>query len=659
VAALGNGVAQVTAGGSYTCARKLDGTVYCWGKNSSGQLGTGTTVGSPTPVLVEALGTDAVEVAAGGMQTCARRRDGTLWCWGFGNFADGLGWKGHLVPTRLAALGSDVAGIAVGQSHYCARKTDGTLWCWGWNAGGQLGDGTLVDQSTPIEVTTLGRQVSDVSTGSQATCARKSDGTLWCWGWRNGGSTPTQVASLGADVSEVSAGGSHICARKSDGGLWCWGVNNNGQLGDGSARYRDTPVMVAATTRFRQVASGFTSTCAIDGNGRSSCWGDGSFGKLGNGSFSVQAEPLAQASLGIDVSQLASGNGSFCARKTDGSAWCWGNNLAGRTDEGPTPYRPSPVEVVALGHSVVQIAGGWGDTTCALRTNDLGVWCWGSISTAAGGVETRPIPFQVAGLPTGIGEVVVGWGHACARADDGRLWCWGRNDNGELGDGSDAFFQERPVQVGALGAEVAQVATSGTHTCARKLDGTLWCWGSNDAGQLGDGTTAGGATPRMVQSLGASVRQVSTGSNNHTCARLADGTAWCWGDNYAGQLGDGTTSSSALPVQVLGLASVVDISAGFNHACARESDGTLWCWGDNKGGQLGDGRSGQLALATSPVRVAKLGTDVVEVRAGIGAATCARRKGGDVWCWGARGCGMMGDGDIGFALSPVRPAGCR
>jgi alpha-tubulin suppressor-like RCC1 family protein len=656
VTALGSEVVQVTVGSSYTCALRRDATVWCWGKNGSGQLGNGLATDSSTPTPVTALGSTVVEVAAGGLLTCARRLDRTLWCWGFGNFADGTGWNGHLIPTQVTGLGSDVAGIAIGQSHYCARKLDGSLWCWGWNAGGQLGDGSFLDRSTPVEVTALGDGVASVSTGSQATCARMTDGTLWCWGWRNGGATPSQVASLGTDVVAVSGGGAHICARKGNGTLWCWGANSYGQLGDGSARSRDTPVQVMPAMGFLQVAAGFDFTCAVQVDARLRCWGDNSFGQLGSGAPAIQVAPLAIASLGTDVAQLAAGFGSFCARKTDGGAWCWGDNLAGQPDDGPTAYRPAPIEVVALDHSVAQVAGGSGGTTCTVTT-DGGVWCWGSISNASGSFAARPLPFQVDGLPTNIVEVAVGWGHACARAGDGTLWCWGRNDNGQVGDGSDAFFRETPVQVSALGAEVAEVATTGTHTCARTIDGTLWCWGSNDAGQLGDGTTTDSATPLPVALLGANVRQVATSPFSTTCARLADGTAWCWGNNYTGQLGDGTTSDSTIPVQVYGLSSVVEITAGVTHSCARTSDGALWCWGENGAGQLGDGMSGRRAMATTPVRVATLGTSVVEVCAGMG-ATCARGKERDVWCWGARSFGMMGDGDLGFALSPVGPAGC-
>jgi len=146
-------------------------------------------------------------------------------------------------------------------------------------------------------------------------------------------------------------------------------------------------------------------------------------------------------------------------------------------------------------------------------------------------------PFQIADLPSAIVEIAIGWGHACARADNGSVWCWGRNDHGTLGDGSAVFFATLPVEVRGLGQNVVQLASNASHTCARKDDGTLWCWGSNYEGQLGDGTTTDRAMPVQVQ-LPTRVRQVAVSSEDRTCAVLDDGTAWCWGNNDGCELGD-------------------------------------------------------------------------------------------------------------------------
>jgi hypothetical protein len=199
------------------------------------------------------------------------------------------------------------------------------------------------------------------------------------------------------------------------------------------------------------------------------------------------------------------------------------------------------------------------------------------------------------------GEVTAGYYHTCARKQDGTLWCWGNNYHGQLGDGTTASPKPSPVQVTALGTSAVEVAPGYFYTCARKQDGTLWCWGCNSGGKLGDGTTTGTPSPVQVTALGTSAVEVAA-SFSHTCARKQDGTLWCWGDNYYGQLGDGTTVwPKTSPVQVAALgASAVEVAAGEAHTCARKGDGTLWCWGNNYYGQLGDGTTTD---KLSPVQV--------------------------------------------------------
>jgi alpha-tubulin suppressor-like RCC1 family protein len=250
-------VAEVSTGGPVTCARKTDGTVWCWGSNYHGQLGDGTTIDQHTPVQVTSLGTAVAEVSVGA-STCVRKTDGTLWCWGLNNrgqLGDGTTIERH-TPVQVSALGSDVREVTVGSytGATCARTTDGALWCWGANDRGQLGDGTTIDQHMPAQVTALGSAVAQASASFFHTCARKTDGTLWCWGANDYGQlgdgttvdqpTPVQVTSLGVAVANVSVGVYDTCARTTDGAAWCWGYNADGQLGDGTTLDRHLPVEV-------------------------------------------------------------------------------------------------------------------------------------------------------------------------------------------------------------------------------------------------------------------------------------------------------------------------------------------------------------------------------------------------------------------------------
>lgn len=384
--------AQVSAGADQTCAVKKDGTLWCWGANDLAELGDGMVVDhSLVPLQVTALGNTVVEVGTNSGRTCARQRDGVLWCWGVnstGAIGDGTttGDKtcGGSVPCRTTParvlLTGHAAGLGMGAWHTCARTTDGSLYCWGLNDDGQIGQGTLRRQScggasycepTPVAVTTVGSHVTEVVSGASFSCARLDDGSVWCWGnniydqlgysWGQFhcstgqgycSPTPLQVTPLGTTVTQITAGPFHTCARKSDGSLWCWGMNNWGQLGDGT-RSGDvcgpsmgqlcklTPVNVSALgTAVVSTSGGATaqgSTCAITSDGSVWCWGD---------IVADSPTPVRIAGFPRRAVQISVGvGGHACAILDDASAWCWGSNSMGKLGDGTSTDSPSPVKV--------------------------------------------------------------------------------------------------------------------------------------------------------------------------------------------------------------------------------------------------------------------------------------------------------------------------
>ena len=391
----------IAAGPEHTCALNRDGAVFCWGDNGFGNLGHEPPPWTlASPVDVPRLERDVVEISAGAHHTCARKRDGTVWCWGT-NVVGALGiepctYVGSATPVEVSALGDGVVQVSAGFRHNCARKSDGTLWCWGYNDFGILGDGTLGTPDrcgpTPVQVSALGSSVARVTAGDAHTCALKTDGTVWCWGdHRDGqlgeGTTgiegkplPVQVTALGNAVMQIAAGSFHTCAIKDDGTLWCWGGNQNGELGDGTMSGEDCggtpcrpmPVQVSALgADVVHVAAGRTSTCARTTDGMLFCWGDNSFGELGDGT--ADGEPCGSAVSGlpdpvckpspVPVTALGETVGSVnldlqvCATKPDGTLFCWGRNNvgqlgAGTISEGGCQCMASPVEVVGLGASI-------------------------------------------------------------------------------------------------------------------------------------------------------------------------------------------------------------------------------------------------------------------------------------------------------------------
>jgi len=265
-----------------------------------------------------------------------------------------------------------------------------------------------------------------------------------------------------------------------------------------------------------------------------------------------------------------------------------------------------------------------------------------SVSSASDGASTF-IMFSKSLFP--VWTFSLGGHHTCVLKSDGTLWCWGNNGYGQLGDNT-TTSRITPVQVVNL-TNVVSIATGNAHSCALKSDGTVWCWGYNYYGQLGDGTTTNRLTPVQVSGL-TNVVSIALGYY-HSCALKSDGTVWCWGYNGYGQLGDNTTTDRHTPVQVVNLTNVVSIATGNAHSCALKSDGTVWCWGRNGYGQLGDGTT---TNRLTPVQVSGL-TNVVSIALGY-YHSCALKSDGTVWCWGRNGYGQLGDGTTTNRLTPVQ-----
>ena len=335
------------------------------------------------------------------------------------------------------------------------------------------------------------------------------------------------------------------------------------------------------------------------------------------------------------------GAGHSCQLRPDGTLWCWGANDRGQLGDDTLTDKARPAQILAFfGGVVAEVSAGWAHTLALLTDNTGLSWGYNDNRQLGDGTTTlRPAPVRVSDLAGTGAQVSAGYVHTCARKIDGTLWCWGDNRYGQLGDESTSE-RMNAVQVALLGDQVAEVSAGAFHTCARKIDGTLWCWGDNRYGQLGDGTTISRATPAQVMALGSAVTQV-TGRALHVCARKSDGGLWCWGDNQFGGIGDGTTTSRSAPTQVLGLdREVAQVATGDSFTCAVETDSTAWCWGFNSVGQLGDGTTTD---RWRPVRVLGLGPSVATVSAGM-AHSCARTTDGRIWCWGNNSHGQLGNG---------------
>ncbi len=375
---------------------------------------------------------------------------------------------------------------------------------------------------------------------------------------------PPPAPASAAGGTDVSAGHGHTCGLTTEGGVRCWGRNDYGQLGDGTTTDSNAPVdVVGLSTGVAAVSTERAHTCALTSGGGVKCWGSNNYGQLGDGTTTDSNIPVDVSGLSNGVAAVSAGQFHTCALTTGGGVKCWGADSAGQL-------------------------GGASEDTC-------------------GKTPCSTSPIDVTDLNSGAAAVSAGSEHTCAVTMEGGVKCWGRNQYGQLGDGTTAD-SDAPVDVSGLSSDVAAVSAGVGHTCALTAAGGVKCWGYNDTGRLGDGTKTNRAMPVDVVGLSSGVKAISAGGS-HTCALTAAGGVKCWGLDSAGPemcahppLGE-TSPCSTAPLDISGLSSgVAAVSAGgdlwYGHTCARTTAGAVKCWGKDTFGQLGAATSAVCAHPT-------------------------------------------------------------
>lgn len=351
------------------------------------------------------------------------------------------------------------------------------------------------------------------------------------------------------NVIDVAAGDAHACALKADGGVVCWGNNDFGQLGNGTTTSSPIGVPVNDLSDVSAIAAGSWHTCALTHAGSLFCWGENARGQLGDGTTTTRLTPAPVSGLGASASALTAGGLHTCTITGTGAAKCWGDNSSGQLGDGTTTQRWMPAVVFGLGSNVGDISAG-GFHTCALLASNGRTYCWGRNNYGQlgdGTADNRLTPTDVF-APTVVASVHTGLLHSCFVSNEGTAACWGRNHLGELGDGT---LEPRFIPTIVLGAAsgAQSLALGVSHTCLRWNSGDLSCWGSNDEGQLGDGTGATRPYPGGVQ-IGTT-DALDSGAYFSCAVTAGDHRVMCWGSNDYGQLGDGTTEDRFVPVPAL------------------------------------------------------------------------------------------------------------
>jgi len=490
------------------------------------------------------------------------------------------------------------ATLATGRDFSCAVVDEG-VECWGANFFGQLGNPAFGDVSRATPVSTL------------------EPGTH-------------------AGATAVSAGDGFACAVV-NGGVKCWGRNFEGELGDGTTTPRSTPVSaIAANSGALGISSGSQHSCAVV-NSSVMCWGNNDFSQLGDGATADRSVPWP--TIPGNATAVSAGRSHTCAL-VSGNLWCWGSNASGELGDKTTAVASLP-EQISSGINVSAVAAG-DENTCIIA--DGAAKCWGlgqyyllgngSLANLSDATQAVPVP----GASANVTSISVGLSHACAVVS-GVAKCWGFNTKGQLGTGSTNLAQVATA-VSNLAA-ASEVAVLGDHSCARESNatGSLKCWGADGHGQLGNGHDERFLAPTSVPlGNGNSAKAVALG-NLHGCVLLTNGSVRCWGDNFAGQMGDANSGGAHFfPVAVNGLSgSATALSNGRIHSCVVEG-GAAKCWGGNFSGQLGF----SMPITSNAPLVPLSSQKGVKAIAAGSSHTCAVASDG-VYCWGDNSHGQVGD----------------
>jgi alpha-tubulin suppressor-like RCC1 family protein len=615
-------VAQVALSPSHACVLHRTGQVSCWGANQNGQLGDGSNTSRHAPTRVAGLANvDAIMVAEG--LSCARQRENGWHCWG-GESDEASSWYSRslfrVVPRGLPtpARPSQVSALSLRGYTGAAVSESGQVLSWGF------GDWNGESDRASFEVP----GVSDaraVQAGYMDACALRKNGTIACWATNaesiNVVTVPgvEQVRSLSTDLSSY-------CAVRHDDSLWCFTVDAQDSARTMIEHVPHWLEKAESNARVTAIAGGAYLGCVATSAGTLRCRGRNHRGALGSGRTLERTTPSEVPGL-IDVTAIDSQDSTTCALRADGKVWCWGGEQEPYDAEQPTVQRSLPTMVDGVSDAVEL------RVPCARRRDDS-IVCWDATRwgrVVSGTVTPSPL-VTVSGLPARLGAFDVEAQAAFAATLDGRLSYFGA-----------PMGKAQPFETPGF---VVEVAMGIQHRCARTRSGGVFCWGSNQYGQFGDGTRRAGPEKNIkgvvdqtlvpVPVLGIADATALWADHHQTCLlRRDDPAPWCFGNlAHDGPIGP---NASLTPVRVTSLAGSDRLALGLAHLCGIDAQGAVHCEGKSAGALLGTNELG--VTRHTPIR------DGVTMLSASAAHTCALRR-GRVLCWGANDTGELGNGQL-------------
>jgi len=548
-------------------------------------------------------------------------------------------------------------------------KTSGRVFGWGLNTTGQIGDNSVLSRITPVSVLGAVKTFCKISAGISHSAAIDKNGRAWSWGNNTGGqvgdnsitqrNTPVSIAGAVKTFCRISSGNDFTIGVDKNGRAWGWGLGSNGRLGNNSTASQRTPVSVGGLTKtFCEISAGGFTTIAIDRNGRAWGWGFNGSGQVGNGTTTQANTPVSVAGVAKTFCRIShavetSGTSHSLAIDKNGRAWAWGNNGSGRLGDNSTTNKCTPVSVLGAVKTFCKISAGVANSLAIDKNGRL--WAWGNNIAGQLGdnsITSRLTPVSVAGGIKTFCEITTG-NNSIAVDKDGGVWAWGSFSNGGLGNNTPPPTIT-PLSVAGAVRTFCQITAGSTFSIAIDRNGRAWGWGDNSGGKVGDNSITQRDSPVSIAGGVKTFCRIDSG-DAYTLAIDRNGRAWAWGINSFGSLGDTTTTSRLTPVSVVGtLRTFCEISAGLAISMAIDKNGRAWGWGNNGQFRLGVGSGA--SFITTPRSITGATRTFCKISAGSQHALAIDRY-GRAWGWGIGNTGQLGNNSTLSQTSPVSVAG--
>jgi alpha-tubulin suppressor-like RCC1 family protein len=569
-------------------------------------------------------------------------KNGKAWAWGY-NFYGTLGvgdTTDRTIPTAVGGTSRTFCQISVGQYHMAVLDKNGKAWAWGANFFGQLGVSTTTQSAlNPIAVGGSTRTFCEIQCGESTSFALDKDGKAWAWGYNNGtlginsfvGSVITPTAVYGSKTfCKISTGRQNTLAIDKNGKLWGWGLNSLGELGDGTTTDRYTPVAVCITGKtFCHIEAGYEVGIAIDKDNKFWAWGNDDTGQLGIGGNYNRTTPVSLKATnktfcsvynGLYFQALALGNNNVL--------WYWGATQLYY----PSPHT-SPKSI--SNYSNIQYCQIAADSNAIIALDGNGkIWGWGSTSYGKIGHfnYSEGPQYTVTNVAT-FCKIAMGPETSFGIDYKGKLWSWGANYYGQLGQNIQPDYTNRsvPAAISGNAKTFCQISAGNFQGIAIDKNGKVWCWGQNYYGNLGDNSTTSRLTPVSIVETNTKTFCKVVGGNTHVLALDKNGKLWGWGASYNGELAQSQNVAFSTPVAIGGSnKTFCKITAGNFFSAGIDKNGKVWCWGFNSRGQLGDGTTN---TRYTPVSIGGTNKTFCEIKTSED-SMFAIDKNGKLWSWG-------------------------